>query len=108
MPQEEDSALSAPDPNFRLDSASRDRLAFAFNVDVLERLLAWYIPEKRDDALQAFLELADQAARGEITITQTSFEALSSDPRNPEIESLARQITRRDYRSILGSNSTRN
>lgn len=101
MPDVADAGLPAPDPNFRLEPSAKRRLAVAFDTVATEKFLAWYRPGFRDEVLQTFLELADQASRGEITITNIGFDFDPADARNPEITALARAIFKAPFNQFL-------
>jgi hypothetical protein len=57
----DENASVTPDPTFRLDDASREQLAHAFDPDAMEELSALYDPTVRAVALAEFLELAVRA-----------------------------------------------
>lgn len=107
MPDIADAGLPSPDPTFRLEPAVKSRLSVAFDADATEKLLAWYRPEMRDEVLQTFLELADGASRGEISIENLEFQPSQSDLRNAEIEALTRKMFKKPYDIIIKPDSGR-
>ena len=90
-----DSASAFRDPDFRLSTEDRQQLDQVFHADAIEEILARYQSnESRTAALTAFLDMATQATRGEITIT-----GMSTTGEDPEVSALVRGLLRQRFRS---------